>query len=65
MIFASKKTSDDMRWNYEGQKKDGMLRHPTYGEAWKAFDAHFLDFAFNPHNISFNHFRTTSTNYST
>ena len=49
-----------------------MLRYSAYGESWKAFHAHFLDFAYDPCNVrlafssdGFNPFWTMSTNYST
>ena len=71
-LFILKKTSNDMRWHNVGRKKDGMLRHPANGEAWKVFDAQFPNFSSNPRNVrlglasdGFNPFRTMSTNYST
>jgi hypothetical protein len=31
-------TLPHMKWHAQGCTKDGVLRHPADGEAWKAFD---------------------------
>jgi hypothetical protein len=35
----SKHTTTHMRWQADARTKDGVLRHPADGEAWKSFDA--------------------------
>lgn len=37
-IYASKGTVEDMQWHYRVCSKDGKLRHPSDGLAWKSFD---------------------------
>ncbi|GJX26679.1 uncharacterized protein Tco_0232975 [Tanacetum coccineum] len=71
-LYISEKTAKDMRWHAMGLTKDGKLRHPTDGLAWKAFDARYPKFAFDPRSVrlglasdGFNRFRTMSTTYST
>jgi len=61
-----------MRWHDEVRTKDGKLRHPTDGQAWKAFDEKYSSLASNPRNVriglagnGFNPFHTMSTTYST
>lgn len=68
----SKKTAKNMRWHDIGLTKDGKLRHPTDGLAWKEFDARYQKFALDPLSVrlglasdGFNPFRTMSTRYST
>ena len=60
-----------MRWHDESRNKDGILRHPADGEAWKSFDARYPDFSSGSRNVrlalvsdSFNHFRMMSSSYS-
>ncbi|XP_050225269.1 uncharacterized protein LOC126674798 [Mercurialis annua] len=71
-LYASTKTSKNMLWHEEGRKKDGKLRHPADGAAWKAIDDRYSDFSSDPRNVrlalasdGFNPFRTMSTSYST
>jgi hypothetical protein len=61
-----------MRWHAGGRTKDGVLRHPTDGQAWKSFDNLYLNFAFDSRNVrlgltsdGFNPFGNMSTSYST
>ncbi|XP_073219685.1 uncharacterized protein [Cicer arietinum] len=58
-------TASSLRWHEEERSKDGKLRHPTDGEAWKEFDKCHPDFALDSRNIrlglsndEFNPFRT-------
>ncbi|CAL5428865.1 unnamed protein product [Camellia sinensis] len=37
-LYMSKKTAADMRWHNEKRVDNDILRHPSDGEAWKAFD---------------------------
>ncbi|XP_020081003.1 uncharacterized protein LOC109704650 isoform X2 [Ananas comosus] len=71
-IYMSSKVASLMRWHDEGRIKDGILRHPADGLAWKSFDDHYLDFSSDPRSVrlglasdGFNPFRTMSTTYST
>ena len=61
-----------MRWHAEGRIKDGVLRHPADGQAWKSFDDLHPDFSFDSRNVrlgltsdGFNPFGNMSTSYST
>ncbi|XP_075109941.1 uncharacterized protein LOC107801371 isoform X1 [Nicotiana tabacum] len=70
-LFMCSKTVEHMRWHAEDSNKDGIMRHPRDGEAWKRFDTIFPEFASNPRNVrlglasdGFNPFGTMSTNYS-
>lgn len=71
-LFATNKTLDDMRWHDEGRTKDGKLRHPADGEAWKDFDRRYPDFEKDSRNVrlglasdGFNPFRNLSSKHST
>ena len=50
-LFSSTKTLDDMRWHDEGRTKDGKLRHPADGDAWKDFDRRYPDFKEDARNV--------------
>lgn len=60
-----------MRWHADFENKDGKLRHPRDGMAWKTFNQQFPEFALEPRNVrlglatdGFNPFGTMSTSYS-
>ena len=62
----------NMRWHAKGPTKDGVLRHPANGEAWKSFDNLYPNFSSNRRNIrlgltsnEFNPFGNMSTSHST
>ncbi|XP_019236266.1 PREDICTED: uncharacterized protein LOC109216558 [Nicotiana attenuata] len=38
-LFMCSKTTDTLRWHDEERSKDGKLRHPADGQAWKDFDS--------------------------
>jgi hypothetical protein len=38
-LFMSHHTSTHMKWYAQGHTRDGVLRHPADGEAWKTFDS--------------------------
>ncbi|XP_019233784.1 PREDICTED: uncharacterized protein LOC109214325 [Nicotiana attenuata] len=66
------KTADKLRCHDEERSKDGKLRHPADGQAWKDFDSLHPDFAKDSHNLrlglasdGFNPFRTMSISHST
>ncbi|XP_060216342.1 uncharacterized protein LOC132643837 [Lycium barbarum] len=50
-IFMCAETSVAMRWHATERPKDGNLRHPADGEAWKDFDSLHLDFSKDPRNV--------------
>ncbi|WVY97734.1 hypothetical protein V8G54_029885 [Vigna mungo] len=65
------------RWNPKKKKKqpaknkDGVIRHPRDGEAWKTFSVMHHEFALDPRNVrlglasdGFNPFGTTRSTYS-
>ncbi|XP_070017211.1 uncharacterized protein LOC107767582 [Nicotiana tabacum] len=64
-------TAEHMRWHTVGGNKDGIIRHPRDGEAWKRFDSTFPEFSSDPRNVrlglasdGLNPFGMMSTNYS-
>lgn len=67
----SRKTANHMRWHASEINKDGLMRHPRDGEAWKAFDLRHPGFASDPRNVrlglatdGFNPFGAMSLSYS-
>nr|XP_025886735.1 uncharacterized protein LOC112941461 [Solanum lycopersicum] len=71
-IFMCSETSVAMRWHDTERLKDGNLRHPADGEAWKDFDSLHPNFANDARNVrlglssdGFNPFRTMSISHST
>ncbi|XP_015158556.1 uncharacterized protein [Solanum tuberosum] len=66
------KTTDSLRWHDKERSKDGKLRHPADGQAWKDFDRLHPDFALDSRNVrlglasdGFNPFRAMSISHST
>ncbi|KAG8481564.1 hypothetical protein CXB51_026386 [Gossypium anomalum] len=51
-LFKSSKIVASMTWHDYSRVKDGLLRHPTNVEVWKAFDERLSDFTFDPRNAS-------------
>ncbi|KAH0733048.1 hypothetical protein KY289_004236 [Solanum tuberosum] len=49
-LFMCSKTVDYLRWHDEERSKDGKLRHPVDGLAWKDFDRLHPDFALHCRN---------------
>lgn len=45
------KLAASMMWFVKEHSKDGNLRHPTNGQAWKDFDSLYPNFTRKPHNI--------------
>ncbi|XP_060215394.1 uncharacterized protein LOC132642147 [Lycium barbarum] len=71
-LFMCSKTADKLRWHDEERSKDGKLRHPADGQAWKDFDSLHPDFAKDSRNLrlglasdGFNPFRTMCISHST
>ncbi|XP_004306291.1 PREDICTED: uncharacterized protein LOC101302000 [Fragaria vesca subsp. vesca] len=50
-LYMSSETAEEMRWHGLPREDDGVLRHPSNGEAWKSFDASFLDFTEDVRNV--------------
>jgi hypothetical protein len=44
-------TAHYMRWHVEGRTRDGVLRHPADGEAWRSFDILHPDFMADSRNM--------------
>ena len=68
----SQRTAHNIRWHAEGRTKNGVLRHPADGEAWKSFNNLHLDFLSESRNVrlgltsdEFNPFGNMSTSHST
>jgi hypothetical protein len=68
-LFISKRTARHMRWHKEGiRENDGVMGHPSDGEAWKVLDRFDLDIASDARNVRFglatDGFNAFSTNYA-
>ncbi|KAL6585868.1 hypothetical protein OROMI_002512 [Orobanche minor] len=50
-LYASKVCSEAMRWHKESPREEGVMTHPLDGEAWKNFDATYIEFAADARNI--------------
>jgi hypothetical protein len=68
----SEHTTPYMRWHAESRTRDGVLRHPADGEAWRSFDILHPYFMADSRNMQlgliadgFNPFRSMSTSHST
>lgn len=64
-------TATSLRWHHDDCSKDGKLRHPADGQAWKDFNGHHPEFARDSRNIrlglasdGFNPFRAMNLKYS-
>jgi hypothetical protein len=71
-LFMLEHTAPYMRWLAEGRIRDGVLRHPADGEAWRLFYIVHLNFMAYSRNVQlgltadgFNHFGNMSTSQST
>jgi len=71
-LFMSEHTAPHMRWHAEGHTRDGVLRHPADGEAWRSFDILHPDFMADSRNVrlgltadGFNSFGNMSTSHIT
>jgi hypothetical protein len=67
----SEHTVHYMRWHAENRTRDGVLRHPADGEAWRSFDILHPDFMADSRNVwlgltadGFNSFGNMSTSYN-
>ncbi|RDY00010.1 hypothetical protein CR513_16860, partial [Mucuna pruriens] len=50
-LYASVRSAEHMRWHYENRREEGVLCHPSDGEAWKHFDKLYPEFASEPRNV--------------
>ncbi|XP_057718959.1 uncharacterized protein LOC130933375 isoform X2 [Arachis stenosperma] len=50
-LYASMSSAPHMTWHIKNQRDDGVMTHPSHGEAWKSFDRIHSDFALEPRNI--------------
>ncbi|CAH9080101.1 unnamed protein product [Cuscuta epithymum] len=50
-IYASNVTAKHMTWHVEHETKEGLMCHPSDGEAWKHFDRCHPQFAMEPRNV--------------
>ncbi|KAL8133946.1 hypothetical protein AgCh_009131 [Apium graveolens] len=71
-LYMFKDFAKKMVWHAVERKKDGKLRHPADGEAWKTMDPKYPEFSSEPRNVilgivtdGFNPFRKMSATYST
>jgi hypothetical protein len=70
-LFISKKTAMHMRWHKDCiRENDGVMGHPSDGEAWKVLDRFDANFVSDPRNVhlglatyGFNSFSTNSAPY--
>ena len=49
-LFMVKETAENMSW-HKREHTEGVLDHPSDGEAWKHFDREYPDFASDPRNV--------------
>lgn len=70
-LFMCSETTTSLRWHHDDRSKDGKLRHPADGQAWKDFNGHHPEFAHDSRNIrlglasdGFNPFRAMNLKYS-
>jgi len=63
-------SAESVRWHEEERSKNGKMRHPADGEAWKDFDRLHPIFSSETQNVrldlksdGFNPFRTTSISH--
>jgi hypothetical protein len=60
-LFISKRTARHMRRHKEGiHENDGVMGHPSYGEAWKVIDRFDADFPSDVGNV---HFRVATDGF--
>ncbi|KAL6137922.1 hypothetical protein ACLB2K_063211 [Fragaria x ananassa] len=50
-LYMSLETVEEMRWQGLPREDNGVLRHPSDGEAWKSFEASFPNFADDVRNV--------------
>ena len=50
-LFASMSSAPHMIWHFENKRNDGVMIHPSHGEAWQHFDRVYPEFACDPQNV--------------
>jgi hypothetical protein len=51
-LFLSRKTAVHMRWHKDRMdRQDGLMVHPSYGDAWKALNNFDLEFVVDARNV--------------
>ena len=50
-LYASMSSAPHMRWHFENKRSDGVMTHPSHGEAWKHFDQTYPNFAADSRNV--------------
>ena len=50
-LFMCAQTAESMIWHDKERPKDGNIRHPADGEAWKYFDSLFSNFINDARNV--------------
>ena len=44
-LYVSRSSAEHMRWHHVNRREEGVMCHPSDGEAWKEFDQLHTDFA--------------------
>ena len=50
-LFMCAQTAESMVWHDKERPKDGKIRHPADGQAWKDFDSMYTNFSGDPRNV--------------
>jgi len=50
-LYATKKTTESMRWHHEHKRPLGVMAHPSDSEAWKHLDVSYPSFTAEPRNV--------------
>ena len=50
-LFATKNICQEMTWHWKNPRVQGIMAHPSDGEAWNHLDNCFPDFAAEPRNV--------------
>ncbi|XP_025616786.1 uncharacterized protein [Arachis hypogaea] len=71
-LFMCPNTAEALRWHDEQRLKDGCIRHPSDGQAWKNFDSRYPNFSKELRNLrlglasdDFNPFQTMNVAHNT
>lgn len=51
ILYVSPSTTSNMRWHAENVQEEGVLIHPSDGEAWKHFDRTYPNFVVETQNV--------------
>lgn len=49
--YASSATATHMTWHATHERNEGVMHHPSDGEAWKYFDGIYPNFTKEPRNV--------------